>query len=166
MRNLVIFIAQYLIIFPVLAAGYVFLREDRSNKLRMFVLLALTGGLALAAARIGHSLIYSPRPFMTDGVTPYFSHAPDNGFPSDHTLFATAVGLGLLTFKKWWAAAVLVSAVLIGGSRVIAGVHHGRDIIGAMLLSATGYLLARLITARWFKPLSDNQPKARKQLSR
>jgi undecaprenyl-diphosphatase len=80
-----------------------------------------------------------------DGVTPYFSSSTDNGFPSDHTAFSAVIALAVCAFSRKIGIGLIVLALVIGSARVIAGVHHGQDIIGGFLLGALGVGLGWLV---------------------
>jgi undecaprenyl-diphosphatase len=83
---------------------------------------------------------------VRDGVKPYFSSSTDNGFPSDHTALSTVVAAIVFTYKKAVGIILLLIALIIGAARVIAGVHHGQDIIGAFIISIIAVFLAKLLT--------------------
>lgn len=148
MRALDIFIAQYLIFFSILATFYFFLRLPKKHKKR-FLIEALIGGvIAFILAKIGSQLFNDPRPFITDHVAPYFAHANDNGFPSDHTLLSSFLGFLVLRYNKKWGYALLLAAAAIGLARVFAGVHHIADIIGSFAFAGLGVAAAYFI-ATW-----------------
>ena len=142
MHELVIIIAKYFIVIPVLGAVYVLIAAPKNQRLRMAVLLGLSGLLSLLFAKVASHLYYDPRPFVTNHSTPYFTHGPDNGFPSDHTLLAALLAYWVTSYRRLLGVALFVIALLIGCSRVIAGVHHLNDIIGSLLIGALGFSVA------------------------
>jgi undecaprenyl-diphosphatase len=151
MESLVTFIARYLILLPVLATLY-FLWDLKGYKRRIFLMtLVATGGLSLIFAKIGAHLFYDPRPFIKDGITPLFRAAHDNGFPSDHTLLASALGFTALSYSKRWGISLLIVAALIGWARVDAGVHHLIDICGSFVFTGIAYLIVIQAQKRYFK---------------
>lgn len=165
MHETVIIIAKYFIVLAVLIAFAVWLRVSTPQKKRFIVLAVLGGIFSLALAKLGSKLYSDPRPFVAGHFTPYFSHAPDNGFPSDHTLLTSFLAFTTWRFSRLSGTAVLALAVLIGASRVIAGVHHWLDIAGSIVIAFIGVWLASLIANRLFKPApltpppaSDEQP--------
>jgi len=136
MHELVILVAKYFVIVPLIIVAFVWLQLEQKDKLR-FVLLAVASGIvALVLAKIGSKLYYDPRPFITGHFTPYFPHANDNGFPSDHTLLSAWLGFLALTRQRRLGALALLFAVLVGGARMIAGVHHLLDIVGSFVCAA------------------------------
>jgi undecaprenyl-diphosphatase len=104
-------------------------------------------------AKIGSHLYYDPRPFVSDHVTPYFGHSTDNGFPSDHTLLAAFLAFFTLGYSRriGWILAGLT--ILIGGARVIAGVHHTVDVVGSCVIAGIAVGIAYVVRAK----LSDRR---------
>ncbi|MDP3995235.1 MAG: hypothetical protein Q8P78_01305, partial [bacterium] len=69
------------------AAGVAFFTAQKPDiKRRMIRFGAMVLPLAYVIAFVARSFFYSPRPFVESGIAPLIPHAPDNGFPSDHTL--------------------------------------------------------------------------------
>ena len=143
MHTLIVDIAQYLLYVLAAVAAVVWLLLDRAGK----VTLAVQAGLGLALVGIGilvaAHLHTDPRPFVHDpNSKPFFAHAADNGFPSDHSAAA-----GLLTaLVFWWkrlvGVLVAAGAALIAWSRVAAHVHHLQDVVAGLLIGAAAGALA------------------------
>ena len=151
---LIIFCSQYLLYLVGLGVLIYWLTLSRSAKLTIAIYGLITGITAFILAKIGSALFYNPRPFMVEHVTPLFSHAADNGFPSDHTLLTASLALALFTVSKRWGIVFMLLAVIIGGSRVLANVHHPIDIIGSIVFAALGYMVA-VIVGRKIVPLVE-----------
>lgn len=148
MHTIVIIIAKYFIVLSPLLLAYVWLRLPRSEK-RQAILIGIIGAvITMGLALIGKKLFNDPRPFVAGHFTPYFPHSAGNGFPSDHTLLAGFVASLTLLYSKRFGVLAFVIALLIGVSRVIAGVHHIVDIIGSLVFAGLGVWLAWLITKR------------------
>jgi undecaprenyl-diphosphatase len=151
MHEIVILIAKYFLVLPLLIALVIWLKLDRQAK-KEFVILAVVGGLVtVILAELGSKLFYDPRPFVSGHFTPYFAHGNDNGFPSDHTLLSSFIALVVLKFNRQWGLIALVIAVMIGLARVIAGVHHIADIAGSILFSALGVMLVSAALSKFRK---------------
>lgn len=152
MHGIVTFVAKYFIILAVLGALAVWWRLAGDQKKR-FIVYAIVGAVfTIVLAKLGSHLHHDPRPFVTGHFTPYFSHAPDNGFPSDHTLLASFLAFTVWHYRRragWWLLGI---AVLIGLSRVIAGVHHMQDIIGSIVFALVGTWLAWWLMQRLMPP--------------
>lgn len=144
-------IAKYLIFICGLVVVYFFFKLPTMSLKKRFVIEAVIGGiLALILAKIGSKLFNNPRPFVVGHFTPYFTHANDNGFPSDHTLLSSFMGYLVLKYNKKWGYALLGAAAVIGLSRVVAGVHHLIDIIGSFILAGIAMALVYFIGRKFF----------------
>jgi undecaprenyl-diphosphatase len=148
MHEAVIFVAKYFILIPVIVAAVVWLRLPAKEKLRFAVLAVLGAAIAYGLAKLGSALFYNPRPFVAGHFTPYFAHGADNGFPSDHTLLAGALAALVFSRNRRWGWLLFAVALLIGLSRVIAGVHHLIDILGAIAFGCAGMWLASVLVGR------------------
>lgn len=64
-------------------------------------------------------------------------------FPSDHTIasFVLAESAVIFAAPFWFSMIVIGMACAIGGSRVYAGVHYPRDILGGVLFASGACLL-------------------------
>jgi len=121
---------------------------DREAALRAF-------GAAMCAltfnALIGH-LWYSPRPFAAEIGHTFLLHAADSSFPSDHatSIFSVALVLALsrASLARTLGLILLPLALIVAWSRVYLGVHWPKDMIGALLVSASFALLACTPLAR------------------
>ena len=108
----------------------------------------------LSAAAVGllaNELIatfwHRPRPYQDHplGVIPLLSPSHGQSFPSDHATAAFAIAFGILFITRRAGWVFLAWAVLIGVSRVLAGMHHPTDVIaGAPVGFGSGYFTARV----------------------
>jgi membrane-associated phospholipid phosphatase len=64
-----------------------------------------------------------------------------NGFPSDHTLFASFLAFGAYRYSKKAGYALMAVAILIGWARVAAHVHHAVDVLGSLVITTIAYLM-------------------------
>ncbi|MDL2342402.1 MAG: phosphatase PAP2 family protein [Patescibacteria group bacterium] len=152
MHSLIIFSARYLIFLLPIIPVFVWLQLNRTDKKR-FIITAVVGGLVtLVLAHIATHLVASPRPFMVDHVAAFFSSARDNGFPSDHTLLASLAAFLTLAYSRRLGYLTLALAGLIGWCRVLANVHHGIDVFGALVIGAISISLVVLVQNRLTKP--------------
>lgn len=146
-------LATYTLYLVLLVAFGAWLTLDRKRKVELVV----AGLLALAVVGVLialTSMIWTdPRPFVVDGVAPGIPHAPDNGFPSDHTAGAAAVAALVLAYRRRVGIVLAALAVLVGISRVAAHVHHVPDILGGLVIgslaAAIGVALVRLALPAW-----------------
>ena len=140
MHNLVTIVAKDFIVIPVLIALFVWLRLDRRLKKEFIVVGMLAAVFALALAVIGSKLFNDPRPFVAGNFTPYFAHGTDNGFPSDHTLLGSLFAFLAYKYDRKLGTLAFAFAFAVGLARVLAGVHHVADIIGAVAFAAVGVI--------------------------
>lgn len=153
----IVFCAKYLIIvIGLFALGY-WLTLPRKQKTEVLIMGAIIGIVAFILAKTGSAMFVDPRPFVSDGVTPLFAYTADNGFPSDHTLLGVVITMALLSVSRKWAVNIFVLTVIIGASRVLAGVHHPIDIVGSIVFGALGGVVAIYITPKIIDSLASSK---------
>ncbi|HCC13760.1 MAG: Phosphoesterase PA-phosphatase related protein [Candidatus Magasanikbacteria bacterium GW2011_GWD2_43_18] len=135
MDTIFIFGAQYLYLFIIgLALFYFFIQP--TNKRTGFLSFSLINmSLAYLIASIARYFYFNPRPFVVDHVVPLITHAPDNGFPSDHMLLSSALASVLFYYNRKLGAVAWILALIVGVSRVYVGIHHLADIFGSALIA-------------------------------
>ena len=146
MHLLITFVAKYCVAIPVLVVLYVFLKLSKRQRLTFVVLLITSTVFALILVKIATTLRSDPRPFVRDGVIPYFKSSVDNGFPSDHTTFSALIGFAVVLYSRKLGIGLLILSLFIGSARVIAGVHHGQDIVGGFIIAAVSVALSMYVT--------------------
>ncbi len=82
-----------------------------------------------------------PRPFLTYNVHQLISES-SHSFPSLHVTFFFAFSFSIYFYNKKWGIWFLLASVLMGISRVMAGVHYPTDIITGAIL---GFIISWLI---------------------
>lgn len=157
MDMFIVFCAKYLIIVVGLFALSYWLTLPRKQKTEVLIMGAITGIVAFILAKIGSAMFVDPRPFVSDGVTPLFAYTADNGFPSDHTLVGMIITMALLSVSRKWAVNLFVLTIIIGVSRVFAGVHHPIDIVGGILFGALGGVTAMYLTPKIINLLASSK---------
>lgn len=157
--RLVVYFTKYApFIFGLLFVLLFVWRSRESGQLRRTIMLAvLSGALGLLVAVALASVVYRPRPFVVlpHRVKLLLPHAADSSFPSDHATGSAGFAVGMWRAPsssiRWLFTLV---ALLVGVSRLIAGVHWPSDILGSYLLGA---LSAQVVWAmsRPLSPLLD-----------
>jgi undecaprenyl-diphosphatase len=135
----------------VVAAGalLVWLRAPLRDKIP-FALAGILAALFVAVAVKAAGLLWDdPRPFVVDGTTPLIPHGTDNGFPSDHTTLAMAVAVVVLLRHRVAGSILVGIALLLGGSRVAAHVHHWPDILAGLGVGTLCGLVGVALAARF-----------------
>ncbi len=135
MTALIIFSAKYLVYVGVVvaAAFFIFLPRAKQKRLALYGIIALPA--TYIVAKLLSLLYYDPRPFVVAHTIPLVPHAPDNGFPSDHTLLLAAIASVLYPYSKKASWTMWVITIVVGFSRVAVGIHHSVDIIGAGVIA-------------------------------
>jgi undecaprenyl-diphosphatase len=145
MNELIIIGAKYLFIVSVLVwTGFWFMLP--ASRKRNFVILTLGAGvLAFIGAQVAGHFIYIERPFVVGHFEPLIAHAAGNGFPSDHTLLASLLGFAVYSYSKKTGIALLIIALMVGVSRVAAGVHHPLDVAASFAISGLAVVVTRIL---------------------
>lgn len=147
--TLTIFVAKDLIFIDIVLAvvllAYLLWRRSFADLLRVVVVALITLVLAYVFAKIGAHVYSDPRPFTQDHVKPLISHAPDNGFPSDHALLGAAIVAIVLLLSWQWALLFAVIVFLIDWARVGAGIHHVLDVAASSVFVALAFGIALLV---------------------
>ena len=142
-----IFGAQYLYLIIALIAGVFFFKQPRNVQKHMALFAVIALPAIYITAKIGNMFYNDPRPFVVGNFVPLIPHAPDNGFPSDHTLISSAIAAIVFPFNKKLSLFLWTLALLVGLSRVFVGVHHLVDILGSMVIAGlVGYGVFLFIT--------------------
>jgi len=150
---LIIFGARYLIFVSFAIAIIYFVLQPRARQKSIAILSIVSGISVFVLSKIAGALYSDPRPFIAGHFTPLVPGALDNGFPSDHTLIATTIAAIIFCYNKTLGTILLAVAILIGTSRVLGGVHHVVDIIGAIVIaSATVAAIYLLLGRKPFAP--------------
>lgn len=131
-----------------------------SHKVRTGVVVAAVAvALALGINQIANHLVGRPRPYMSHHVLHLLlGRVHDNSFPSDHTALAFAVVAGLWPVRRDVSIVLGVLAVLLGISRVVAGVHYPGDILGGAAIGVMSAIALWLLARRpleWLASLGE-----------
>lgn len=152
MTSAIIFAANYLFWIIIAIALSVFMSEKGATRgsLLHTAIIALSSSFIIG--KIASDLFYNPRPFVVEHVQPLISHAANNGFPSDHTLFASTVaGIVFLQHKRI-GLLLMVLTFIVGVARVLAKVHSPIDIISGVVIAILAVYLSTVINTLIRKP--------------
>ncbi len=150
---LVIFCAKYLIwIAAAIFLAYFFVARKRVKR-KLLLLSSISLPLVYGVGWLAGHFYYSTRPFVISGIAPLVAHSANNGFPSDHMLFASALATLVFLFNRRLGVFLWVLAVLVGASRVAAGVHHSIDIVAGVGTAIVVIWLAYLcvLNRGWYR---------------
>lgn len=145
--TLVVFCAQYLL--PILIVGiiiFLFLRREKFFE-KCFVILG-SASVAWIISQVINWLFPIARPFLALDIQPLFTHGGYDAFPSGHATIAFVLAVMLFYYNKPLAWIYILGALLIGISRIIAGVHWPIDILGGYAL---GGVVVIIVHYFWYK---------------
>lgn len=135
MDTLIILSAQYLYLLVLLIAAVFFFMQSGAVRKSMAICGIIIAPVAYIIARIAGHFYYDPRPFVVGHFTPLIAHAADNGFPSDHALLTGVVAMIMFFYNKKLSAVLWILAIIVGGARVLSGIHHTADILGSLIIA-------------------------------
>jgi undecaprenyl-diphosphatase len=120
----------------ILIALLIIFLENKQTKKEMLTILIFAIPLVLILALLGHQFIMDPRPYIVEGVKSIITTSADNGFPSDHTLFAMVPAFLVLIFNKKMGWFLFLLAILVALARVLGKAHHPLDVIASTIIAA------------------------------
>lgn len=163
MDNIAIFCAKYLVFAIPLIYVWLLLKSPKRQRTELALAFVLAGTIAVILAKLAGSLHDSPRPFVTDGSTALISHGNDNGFPSEHTIFAMTITTLIYFYGRRLFILSLALTLLVAWGRVAVHVHHGVDVLAGLAIGIVagwlGYWLAKKILSS--KPNETTKTKAK-----
>jgi undecaprenyl-diphosphatase len=128
------------LLFAVLFAFYFVRRAPRREEMRRTVLLAgLSGVMAVLVTLVVGHLVYRDRPFVAlpGQIHLLIPHPADSSFPSDHTMGSAAFAAGMWRAPSPSARYLFaITALLVGLSRLVAGVHWPSDVLASFILGS------------------------------
>ncbi len=140
--QLVIFLSNWFG-YLLLAGLLVFLtfHKDKKQGVRDLFVVVVSAITAYVLVKIAKEFLPNPRPFevLTDANILY-EHGGGDSFPSGHATFYSALAAALFFYHKKIALWYAIGALLIGLSRIVAGIHWPLDILA-------GYILGGIIGA-------------------
>lgn len=150
--TLTIFLASKLHIVIVVVALFVFITATHDKKRMLFIYGVFGLPLAYILGKIAGLLYFTPRPFAELGIAPLVPHIADNGFPSEHTLYAMTIALVVYFANKKVGVMLILLALLVGVGRVLAEVHRPIDVLGSVSIAVFVVCAVRYLTAFEMKP--------------
>lgn len=137
----IIFGAKYLLWILGGLVSVWFLKQSGESQKKIIIFGVTAFPIIFLISRLVGKFYYDPRPFVVGHFAPLILHAPDNGFPSDHTLLSGALAAIIYPFNKKVSIVAWIFTILIGISRILAGVHHPIDIVGSIAIAVLAGLL-------------------------
>lgn len=149
MPPLVIFGAKYVIALSIALAAYTIYRIPAERRREIVWLAGCALPFSYLSAILARALYFNPRPFVVDNIAPLIPHVPDNGFPSDHVLLAATLAAIVTVYDRKIGGALWILTIVIGASRMAAGIHHALDVIASMLIATITTILVYTMLRRF-----------------
>lgn len=129
---------------------FLFIHKHKGEGIKNVLVIFFAALLAWFVAKAIKYFYFSPRPFeVLDSVNLLFEHGGGDSFPSGHATFYSALATSFYFYHKYLAWIYIVGAILIGLSRIIAGIHWPLDIlVGYALGGIIGYFVYKFIAIR------------------
>jgi undecaprenyl-diphosphatase len=140
--------AQY--VFALALLLYWFSRKQHNRKMIISAVASVCLGMGISFI-IGH-LVYRDRPFVTHAVIQLIKHPANASFPSDHAIGAFALAVTFWLYGKRFNVFWLAAALLIGFSRIWAGVHYPSDIAAGALIGTLCAVSTQQLLLRFKRP--------------
>ena len=146
LNPIMIFIAEYLVIFLALAMMIYWFTGNRKNRV-MVGCAMLTFIFAELIGKIAGEIHFNKQPFAElENVNQLIDKAVNNSFPSNHTMVFFSVCVTFWLFQRGWGFLWLIAAVLVGISRIWVGVHYPADVLtGAAISIVTASILYKTV---------------------
>lgn len=131
----IFFTDAFLYITVVSVIVFLCLRKGR-NLVKDIIFVFLSGGLAWALSKLLKEALETSRPlFELNNVYPLIEET-GYAFPSGHTMPLAAIAFAIFFLNKKAGYIFMLCSLLVGISRIIAGVHYPIDILGGFILGA------------------------------
>lgn len=142
MNLLIAVAAKYLYLIVILAfLAWTYFRAKKQMK-NIVKLVVISFPISFVIAKILSHFYYNARPFVTENIKPLIFHAPNNGFPSDHTLLTMTIAAVIYQYNKKVGTILALLALCVGYARVAAKIHHQIDVWAAAVVAVFAVYLA------------------------
>lgn len=127
---------------------FLFTHKHKEDNIRNISVIFFSALFAWGIAIVIKFFYFSPRPFETlQNVNLLFEHGGGDSFPSGHATFYSALATSFHFYHKYLAWIYIIGAILIGLSRITAGIHWPLDILAGYILGGIiGYIAYRLFS--------------------
>lgn len=148
MNQIAVIIAKYFIVLSLVVALWVVSKMPRKLWSKVVVCFILAAAIGFILTKLAGVIYFDPRPFVIHNFTPLISHEADNGFPSDHTAFTMIIALIIYQFNRRAGFWLMIISLLIGFSRMYAGLHSSVDILGSIIIAIVTILITNYLSPK------------------
>jgi undecaprenyl-diphosphatase len=113
--------------------------------------MAIAFALIFVLTEFIRYIYHHPRPLLAL-KTPHLFEVFSNSFPSGHTIFIIGLATVFYYTNRKFSYFLFASGILVGITRVIAGVHYPLDIAGGIALGIGMGMIAHSISLYLFPP--------------
>jgi len=122
------------------------------NKIVEIFFVFSSAFFAWIIASLLKKIIISPRPFIFfENLKPVFLHGGMDSFPSGHAVFFGALATSLFFIHRRMGYYYIFVALIVGLSRIIAGIHFPSDIFFGYIFGILIALFIRFLYKKTFK---------------
>lgn len=116
------------------------------------LIVFITSGLAWLVSLLLKYLFHAPRPYLgVVDLQTLFPYGAYDSFPSGHATFFSALAVAIYLYHPRIGILFGFGVLIIGLSRIIAGVHYPIDIIGGFVIgTAVAFFVHRKVRG-WIK---------------
>ena len=107
---------------------------QKSSRLCLFIIVPAADLIFVSLFR---KAVNSKRPYENYNYKPIGKYKKDKGesFPSRHTSSAAIIAMACYYINPVFGIIMWSLAVIVGGTRILCGVHYPKDVIGGMVIS-------------------------------
>ena len=136
MDEVIVFLASKLHVAIVVIEIITFLLSTKKQRMALALTAMTALPLSYLLGKIASFFYYTERPFSELGIASLVPHIADNGFPSEHTLYAMVIAAAVFSVRKNWGLLLIALAILVGVGRVLTYVHNPLDIVGSVFIAS------------------------------
>lgn len=105
------------------------------NQSPLFMMTIIKPLSAFLIVTLFRKVVNRPRPYEAMNIEPLLTHKQGESFPSRHTVSAFIIALMFTHVNVYLGIMALIVAIIISGSRILAGVHYISDVVVAILIA-------------------------------
>lgn len=120
-----------------IALGLILICFRKTRKCGILMIISMAVGLIIGNGLL-KNLVQRSRPcWLDDSIKLLIANPKDYSFPSGHTLASFEAAVTIFLCNKKWGIPALITATLIGISRLYLFVHFPTDVLGGAILGST-----------------------------